>query len=76
MVELGNEHIIVRIRDRWLKLYRSGAEVIWSRENGMKGLMRFTIEGKLRTHVGPEEHESVEEEMDMQAEAWARELMI
>ena len=76
MVELGDEHIIVRIRDRWLKLNRTGAEVIWSRENGTKGLMRFTIEGKLRTHIGQEGHERAEEEMDMQAEAWARELMI
>ena len=76
MVELGDEHIIVRIRDRWLKLNRAEAEVIWSRENGTKGLMRFTIEGKLRTHIGQEGHEGAEEEMDMQAEAWARELMI
>jgi hypothetical protein len=37
--------------------------------------MRFTIEGRINTHVGLEEHEDREEEMDLQAEAWARELM-
>jgi hypothetical protein len=37
--------------------------------------MRFTIEGRLATHVGDIEKEDREEEMDMQAEAWARELM-
>jgi len=74
-VELGVDQIIVRAGDRWLKLDRHQAEVIWAREDGSKGLMRFTIEGTLHTHVGQEEHEDREEEMDMQAEAWARELM-
>jgi hypothetical protein len=50
--------------------------VIWAREDGSRGLMRFTMEGRLHTHVGQEEHEDREEEMDMQAEAWARELML
>jgi hypothetical protein len=75
-IELGEEHIVVRIADRWLRLDRSHAEIIWSRENGARGLMRFTIEGKLQTHVGHESYEHLEEEMDMQAEAWARELML
>lgn len=75
MVELGEEHILVRAKDRWLRLDRSLAEVIWSRENGARGLMRFTIEGRLLTHIGQIELEDREEEMDMQAEAWARELM-
>jgi hypothetical protein len=75
MIELGKEHIVVRIGDRWLRLDRSEADVIWVRENGARGLMRFTIEGKLQTHVGHEPYEHLEEEMDMQAEAWARELM-
>jgi hypothetical protein len=74
-VELGQDQIIVRAGERWLKLDRHEAEVIWAREDGSKGLMRFTIEGRLHTHVGHEEHEDAEEEMDMQAEAWARELM-
>jgi hypothetical protein len=75
-VELGEEQIIVRAGERWLKLDRSDAEVIWAREDGNRGLMRFTIEGRLETHVGHEEHHEREEEMDMQAEAWARELML
>ncbi len=74
-VELGEQQIVVRAGERWLKLDRHMAEVIWLREDGARGLMRFTIEGRLLTHVGQEEHEDREEEMDMQAEQWARELM-
>ena len=74
-VELGAEIITVRAGERWLSLNRHQAEIVWSRQDGGKGLMRFTIEGKLETHVGHEEHHEAEEEMDMQAEAWARELM-
>ena len=74
-VELGEEEITVRTGERWLRLVRRQAEVIWFREDGRQGLMRFTIEGRLATHVGDIEKEDREEEMDMQAEAWARELM-
>jgi hypothetical protein len=74
-VELGEDQIIVRAGERWLKLNRHQAEVVWVREDSAKGLMRFTIEGRLQTHVGQEGLEDTEEEMDMQAEAWARELM-
>lgn len=74
-VELGDEHVIVRTADRWLRLDRANSEIIWSREDGSKGLMRFTIEGRLQTHVGDKEHQDREEEMDLQAELWARELM-
>jgi hypothetical protein len=74
-VELGEDLIVVRAGERWLKLNRSEAELIWMRENGSRGLMRFTIEGRLATHVGDVENEDREEEMDMQAEEWARELM-
>jgi hypothetical protein len=75
-IELGEEAIIVRAGDRWLNLIRHQAEIIWSREDSTRGLMRFTIEGRLQTHVGNEAKEDQEEEMDMQAEAWARELML
>jgi hypothetical protein len=75
-VELGEDQIIVRAGERWLRLDRAKADVIWAREDGSRGLMRFTMEGRLHTHVGQEEHEDREEEMDMQAEAWARELML
>lgn len=74
-VELGEDLIIVRAGDNWLRLLRHAGEVMWTREDGSKGLMRFTIKGSLMTHVGDEELEDVEEEMDMQAESWARELM-
>ena len=74
-MELGEDQIIVRTGGHWLKLDRHQANVIWAREDGTRGLMRFTIDGKLHTHVGHEGKEDIEEEMDMQAEAWARELM-
>jgi len=74
-VELGEDQIIVRTGDRWLRLDRAQADVIWLREDGSRGLMRFTLAGSLNTHVGDPEHDEREEEMDMQAEAWARELM-
>jgi hypothetical protein len=74
-VELGENQIIVRAGERWLKLDRHEAEIVWSREDLSRGLMRFTIEGRINTHVGHEEHEDREEEMDLQSEAWARELM-
>ena len=72
---LSGVDLTVRAGERWLRLVRHEAEVIWSRENGTQGLMRFTIEGRLATHVGDVEKEDREEEMDMQAEEWARELM-
>jgi len=67
-VELGEERITVRHADKWLDLVRDGAQVAWRRENGLGGTMQITEGGRLRTHVG-------EDEMDMVAEAWARELM-
>jgi hypothetical protein len=67
-VELGEERITVRHGDKWLDLARDGAQVDWRREDGMKGTMQLTEAGQLRTNRG-------EEEMDMVAESWARELM-
>lgn len=74
-IELGNDRITVRLSSHWLRLDRSGADIVWSREDGRCGLMRFTIEGRLLTHVGDKVNEDREEEMDLQAELWARELM-
>jgi hypothetical protein len=68
-VELGEEHIIVRSGERNLKLDRDENEVGWARENGSSGILQLTVHGRLRNDVG------VEEELDLQAEAWARELM-
>jgi hypothetical protein len=68
-VELGEEKILVRHADDWLELNRSGAEIIWTREDGRTGNLELTEHGRLRG-------EAEEEEMDMAAERWARELML
>lgn len=67
-VELGDERIIVRHGNAWLGLGRQGAIIKWCREDGRSGVLELTEAGRLRAG----EHE---EEMDMTAEAWARELM-
>ncbi|MGA2652078.1 MAG: transcriptional regulator [Terracidiphilus sp.] len=68
-IELGEDKILVRHGDDWLDLTRSGATVTWLRENGRTGTLQLTEAGTLRG-------ETNEEDMDMAAEAWARELMI
>jgi hypothetical protein len=72
-VELGEERITVRHGDAWLDLKRQDAIVTWKREDGSSGTLQLTEAGTLRG-VGLN-GELVEEEMDMAAEAWARELM-
>lgn len=67
-VELGEEHITVRHGNAWLDLKRNGAQVYWSRNDGRSGMLEMTEAGRLRSETG-------EEDMDMVAEAWARELM-
>ncbi|MGA8670002.1 MAG: transcriptional regulator [Terracidiphilus sp.] len=67
-VELGEERITVRHGDSWLDLRRTGERVNWLRDNGKSGVLELTEAGTLRSG-------SMEEEMDMAAEAWARELM-
>ncbi len=67
-VELGEERITVRHADKWLDLKRNGAQVAWKRENGQGGMLELTEAGKLKSS-------GADEEMDMAAEAWARELM-
>ena len=69
-VELGEERITLRHGDAWLDLERKGSIIRWKRENGTAGLLVLTEAGRLRTGEG--DHE---QEMDMVAEAWARELM-
>ncbi len=71
-VELGEERILVRHGDDWLDLHRNSAEVNWQRADGRRGKLEFTEHGRLRG-VGMDEAD--EEEMDMAAERWARELM-
>lgn len=67
-VELGEDQITVRHGNAWLDLKRNGAQVSWSRDNGQNGMLELTETGRLRGTTG-------EEEMDMAAEAWAREMM-
>ena len=67
-VELGEEQITVRHADAWLDLKRNGAQVTWKRNDGRNGMLKLTENGRLRSAAG-------EEEMDMAAEKWARELM-
>ena len=67
-VELGEQQITVRHGNAWLDLKRNGAQILWSRADGQSGMLELTDAGKLRGTTG-------EEEMDMAAEQWARELM-
>ena len=67
-VELGEDRILVRHGEQWLELDREGAAVKWKREDGNGGTLELTDHGRLRGEQG-------DEEMDMMAEAWARELM-
>jgi len=62
------DRIVASHGERWLRLTRTGATILWEQSNGVRGEMELTPAGRLR---GPE----VEEEMDMVAESWARELM-
>lgn len=67
-VEQDDERILARHGDKWIELKRSGAAVTWKRESGSEGTLGLTEAGRLRSSTG-------EEEMDMAAEGWARELM-
>lgn len=58
---------------KWLELRRSGTSVTWMRENGSSGRLEMTEAGRLRS---TSTNSMNEEEMDMAAEAWARELML
>ena len=67
-VELTEEKITVRHGQKWLRLERNYAILTWTRENGSSGSMEILHSGRLRSGAN-------EEEMDLAAEAWARELM-
>jgi hypothetical protein len=67
-VELGEKHILVRHGEHWLELRREGSQVSWRREEVRSGHLKLTEAGRLLGSSG-------EVEMDMAAEAWARELM-
>jgi hypothetical protein len=67
-LQLDEDRIFVSHGERSLELERAGAEVSWKREDGSGGALQFTPAGRLMGPAG-------EEEMDMAAETWARELM-
>lgn len=71
-VELGEHKILARHAEKWLNLTRTGASITWKRENGDEGTLELTEAGQLR---GSGMGQSGVEELDMAAEAWARELM-
>lgn len=73
-VELGEDRIVVRHAEKWLALTRTGAQVAWTRENKSGGVLEFTPDGCLRI-VAPQDAAPQQEQLDMAAEAWARELM-
>lgn len=77
-IELGEVQITVRQGDAWLDLKRNGAHVFWSRDDGRSGMLEMTEAGRVRW-IDPRSQNRdlghAEEEMDMVAEAWARELM-
>ena len=89
-VELGEARIMVRHSNRWLELDRQGAIIYWRRNDGRAGVLEFTEAGRLKNlDPGFQKRDPAagfgqalenptgehEEEMDMAAEAWARELM-
>jgi hypothetical protein len=78
-VELGETRIMVRHGEHWLDLGRDGALVKWQREDGSSGTLELTEAGRLRWRDPRSQDRDPghpdEEEMDMMAEAWARELM-
>ncbi len=77
-VELGEKKIIVRHAENWLTLVREGAQIAWTRENGNGGTMQLTEHGRLRamgSMAAALPQKDQEEDLDMAAEAWARELM-
>jgi hypothetical protein len=67
-IEHDGQRIVVRHGKDWLELKRTGATVLWNRADGSHGALELTETGRLRSEAG-------EEEMDMAAEGWARELM-
>jgi hypothetical protein len=68
VTEYDDEKILIRHEDKLLALNRSGAIIHWESVNGSHGELELTETGRLRSNTS-------EEEMDLAAESWARELM-
>jgi len=71
-IEWDEVRIVARHGEKFLNLNREGPRVTWMRENGESGILELTEAGRLR---GATTNGTGEEEMDMAAEMWARELM-
>ena len=67
-VEHSEKIIRVCHGEKFLVLARDHEIITWTRENGSSGRMEISETGRLRSGAS-------EEEMDLAAEAWARELM-
>ena len=72
-VEWDGERILARSGERWLELRRRLATVSWKRQDALQGELELTLNGRLRDVAAQDG--SDEEEMDLKAEMWARELM-
>lgn len=68
IIEALENEISVRLDARWLRFQRNDALVTWTREDGSSGEFEFTGQSRVRSRTG-------EEELDLAAESWARELM-
>ena len=68
VIEINENRIVARHGNNWLELVRTDAEIVARRENGSSQLHQLTPAGRLRNH-------EAEVELDMAAEAWARDLM-
>jgi hypothetical protein len=73
-VEQDTNRIRATCNNAWLELKREGATVQWQCADGQSGTMEFTEAGRLRS-IGLGLRKLDEEEMDMTAERWARDLM-
>jgi len=71
--EWDENRIVMQHAGRRLDLHRQGATVHWKRENGTAGTLELTGHGRLRG-LTPDGVWG-EEELDLAAEAWARNLM-
>lgn len=68
-IEQDGDKILARCGNRRLELTRKGAAISLRREDGRSEALELTEAGRLRGQSGEEE------EMDMAAERWARELV-
>jgi hypothetical protein len=74
-VELSEERILVRHGEKWLDLERNGALINWKREDKSSGVLELTESGQLHNAEVNQAGADKDVEMDMAAEAWARDLM-